>query len=46
MNKSKDKMKIVRLIRNTPGGSHAWYEAEITAPDGTVSIVEIRKPTL
>jgi hypothetical protein len=42
MNKPKGKARIIRLLRTTSGGRHAWYEAEITDEKGTATI-EIRK---
>jgi hypothetical protein len=42
MKKKQVKVRIIRLLRTTSGGRHAWYEAEITDEKGS-AIVEIRK---
>jgi hypothetical protein len=41
----KGKVEIVRFIRKTAGGNHAWYEARVTDDKGT-AIVSIRKPVI
>jgi hypothetical protein len=42
MTKPKGKVRIIRFLRTTSGGMHAWYEADVTDEKGTVTM-EIRK---